>query len=188
MKLLSLSLTLLLACSISMAASSKSKRVVADDDDDATPTLRSSTRTSKASNPLNFRRIMPQIGLSLSDETINNTSMKAGFQGGVTTDLLGSNKWVMETGLLYKQMGASIPIQTGTETWYVNYLQVPILAKYYFLGQAGTTFYGKGGFVPGINVSHSESGDPTGNNDLSGINTFDLEFLLGVGGKLELSK
>jgi hypothetical protein len=82
-------------------------------------------------------------------------------------------------------MGTSV----GNNSITMNYITVPLAAKYYFGGERETGFYAKGGVVPGINVAHSMTTTAQGQSntvDIQDVNTLDFGVLVGVGGKLQL--
>ncbi len=130
------------------------------------------------------RRIIPEIGVVIGDVTTKTSSTRTGLNVGAVTDLLGTKEMVLETGLLYRQLGTS----DNGATIALNYLTVPVSAKYYFFGQQATGPYAKAGVTPGINVAASAT-DSSGNNSTSisnQISTFDFGFILAAGGKFNV--
>lgn len=131
------------------------------------------------------RRILPTVGLTIGDTTIKTSGMRVALGVGVLADLIGKENLVLETGLLYRQMGTS----NDGGTLALNYITVPVSAKYYLKGQASDGFYFKGGFTPGINVASSAYDSQNNSTNISSdTNTFDFGFLLGVGGKYRFTE
>ncbi len=189
MRLLSVLASMLLVSTLAFGASTKIKKVkrtINDDGSVTTTTTESSSRLSiyKARDTERFvRRIMPTIGLNIADTTIKTSGMRTGFGFGGLMDLWGQHEWVLETGVLYRQLGTS---NQGT-TLALNYINVPISAKYYFMGQNSNTIYFKGGITPGFNVAATQSTDTTSTNVSKDVNTFDVGVIVGIGGRYLLS-
>ena len=187
MKFLFPLIAIVLASQVALAAKHTKTIVVDDDADDASSNTVVVHRHSHESNAV-VRDIIPEFGLVMGDETLSGSSGHTGMLIGGAVDLFrfGGN-WTFETGLQYKQMGTSV----GNNSLTMNYITVPLAAKYYFGGERETGFYAKGGMVPGINVAHSETttvGGQSNTADIQDANTLDLGIMVGVGGKLQLSR
>jgi len=143
-------------------------------------------KSSRARDGFGIQRITPQVGFSIAGVTGPNTGFKGstgGFVGGATLDL-GNRDFVFETGLLYRQAGAS----SGTFTLTADYLSVPLLAKFFINGSsAPASFFIRAGVMPSMlvreNVSVKFSGDSYNIRDAQLVNSFDLPGVVGLGSK-----
>jgi hypothetical protein len=121
---------------------------------------------------------------TLSGSGVNTVSMstKTGLALGALVEL-GRSSFVIESGLLYRQMGAT-PTLSGFSLSNIemDYLGIPILAKFYLNDPEMSTIYLKAGIIPQLLVNNS------GWSQFSGpsltANTFDFELAAGVGGRI----
>ena len=114
------------------------------------------------------------------------------FSVGGTIDI-GESNLVTETGVLFRQIGAgeSVPAKSGltdVETD-LNYLSIPVAAKYYFSNRHESSFYAKAGLAPSLlvanNVAEATHGPNVRNED---PRSFAIDALAGVGGKYQLTE
>ncbi len=105
---------------------------------------------------------------------------------------IGESNLVTETGIVYRQIGADETVAvksapTGVETD-LNYLTVPIAAKYYFSNQHESSFFAKAGIAPsllvGNQLAETTHGPNVRNEDPS---AFAVDALVGLGGKYQLT-
>lgn len=154
----------------------------------------STTAARKASYYYHVARVIPQMGMVMSDVVgtqTSNTGNKTGLALGATLDI-GREKLVGETGLIYRQLGAKSTDSQGAMTISMNYLTIPGVAKYYFRGQNTDSVYVKGGLLASILVSkqvdYSDANGATGNTEKFDTQTFDLAPTIGVGGKFAFNE
>lgn len=138
--------------------------------------------------------------------------MRLGTGAGATVDI-GRSNLVLETGLLYQQLGSDISSMpsagfalvtalSGDPELKLDYLAIPIEAKYYFSGQKKSSWYVKGGLMPSFLVSknakissqvfgyqdgsfgwHEET---TSTSNVPANNIY-LPAVIGIGGKMNVS-
>lgn len=111
---------------------------------------------------------------------------------GGTIDI-GESNLVTETGVLYRQIGAGETVSikstaTDVETD-LNYLTVPIAAKYYFNNRHESSFFAKVGFAPsllvGNDIIETTHGPNVRNED---PRAFAVDGLVGLGGKYQITE
>lgn len=131
---------------------------------------------AESRNDFKPTRILPQIGGALSSITGEGTGdakNRVGLHVGATADF-GSSDFVIESGLLYRQLGANAG--QGDSELTANYLSVPVFAKYYFQGFDETSLYVKGGLLASVLVYKEQRGGRA-------INDFDFGPSAGIGAK-----
>jgi hypothetical protein len=108
-----------------------------------------------------------------------------GYSAGALLDLIGTDKLVLETGALYRQLGTNIDNGLKNNTWTANYISVPVSAKYYFNGQENTSLYLKAGAMGSTLISNNTYyATPT---TQIGARSWETAVLAGLGLKLNLS-
>jgi predicted porin len=76
----------------------------------------------------------PLVGLNVSSlKGLNNSSSKTGLLAGGFFNYSSKNWFGVGIQVLYNEMGANL--NNSTESINLNYLQVPLLATYYFKGK-----------------------------------------------------
>ena len=129
----------------------------------------------------------PMVGLNISSlKGLNNSNAKAGFLGGGFFNYSSKNWFGVGIQVLYSEMGANL--SNSTESINLNYLQIPMLATYYFKGKNAVGSIRPKLFAgPHLNILSSAK-NSTGNdlnpNDLYYKNT---EFGITFGGGLNYS-
>ena len=108
-----------------------------------------------------------------------------GYAAGALFDLLGGGNLVLETGLLYRQIGTSVDNGVNHDDFTGHYLSVPASLKYYFSGQEHTSIYIKGGVMGSTLVSGNQI--YTTPTSKIGARSWETSFLAGLGLKLDLS-
>lgn len=125
-----------------------------------------------------------------------------GGGAGATVEIGNLKHVVLETGLVYQQLGydeANIFDFLGclgmctTSTLNLGYLGVPVVGKFYLSGQDGSSFFAKTGLIPAVLVDKQMSTyNPWTNTTVTTSNPpikpFDLSFTIGLGGKLQMTK
>ncbi len=139
-------------------------------------------------------RITPELSLISSTfvgEGGQNAQSITKMAVGGSIDI-GETNFVTETGILYRQIGASetTPIKsimTSVETD-LNYLSVPVAAKYYFSNQHESSFFAKAGLAPSLLIGNQFIQSTTGPNFRnSDPSIFAVDALVGLGGKFQLT-
>ena len=149
-----------------------------------------STSYSKSYSDSPVSRVIPQLGLTIATvagEKVKDADSTTRASAGATVDF-GHSDFVLESGALYRQMGASASEGGETFTLTLDYLSIPLLAKYYVNGvSSSAAFFVKGGLQPGLLVrkkAELKSGSSSqSTNDISGISSTDIPVLVGAGGK-----
>lgn len=138
-------------------------------------------------------RVTPRIAMMSSntdgDSAFNDS--RNGLHVSATTELqTPATGLAIESGLVYEQMGASQKSTTGNETstfgYRLNYLKVPLYAKYYLPMNASSKVFVKAGPSLGFLVSKTqfeESRQRNAEEDLRSedVNTVQFAGELGVG-------
>jgi Outer membrane protein beta-barrel domain len=126
-----------------------------------------SARAGKSQN-LSFG---PMVGLNITTlKGINNSSSKAGLLAGGFFNYSSKNWFGVGIQVLYNEMGAKL--SNSTEAINLNYLQVPILATYYFKGKNNVGAIRPKLFVgPHLNILSSVK-----NIDGNNLNPMDLYY------------
>ena len=162
----------------------------------------------KAQDPVGTISLKPMAGFTasslsnqdihytvLSEEGTVNSSMKAGFIGGLEAEYQATKIFGVSVGLLYSMQGCtwenfSVGDANGT-TWTtvtkdasanLGYINIPILAKVYVIKGLAV----KAGVQPGFLVSAKSKNDGKSNDFKSDCKTFD--FSIPVGASYEFSK
>lgn len=121
-----------------------------------------------------------KLGLNLSNCTNSGTDPRTGVYVGVMGQYFVTNHFAVEGNLLYSQQGCREEINNVDITVKLDYLNIPILAKYY-LADGFNMYLGP---QIGFAVKKSTKGerhDMTVEADLEHINTFDFSGVVGVG-------
>lgn len=113
--------------------------------------------------------IIPKVGLNLSSLSNVDGKSIAGLNAGVSLEILLSEKFGIEPGVLFSMQGTKI----DTEKVHLDYINIPVYAKYYILG--GLNVFA--GPQVGFNVRAKSGGESI--KDL--VKTADFGLGLGVG-------
>lgn len=113
--------------------------------------------------------IIPKVGLNLSSLSHVDGSTIAGLNAGVSLEILLTEKFGIEPGVLFSMQGTKI----GSEKIHLDYINIPVYAKYYVLG--GLNVFA--GPQVGFNVRAKSGGERV--KDL--VRTADFGLGLGVG-------
>ncbi len=140
-------------------------------------------------------RMTPQLSVissTFDGSDASNAKAITKVSLGATVDI-GESNLVTETGILYRQIGASESAiinskSTDFET-NLNYLSIPISSKYYFSNQHESSFFAKLGLAPSILVGNQMiESSPNNNFRKTDPNVFALDLLIGAGGKYQLTE
>ena len=137
--------------------------------------------------------LTPQIGINLSTITGDGqtSDSNGGLTAGVTMDL-GRGTLVFETGALYRQEGAKNSNHGVDLTLDLDYISVPLLAKYYFNGAEYNSPFVSLGVMPSFLVSKKAEVSAYGYSDstssVEGVSSFVLDAMFALGGKFKASE
>jgi hypothetical protein len=160
----------------------------------AVETVHTIERTASSADRF-VRRLIPQMSVIITDA--GGTSNAAGstyvtrngFTAGALMDLGTGTHLVMESGLLYRQVGASNDNNLfGNTNFNARYLSVPLAAKFYFGGQEVGGLYLKAG-VMGSALLGSDTSYSAGALNTTNVNgqQWNLSAIAGVGLKTYLT-
>jgi hypothetical protein len=137
-----------------------------------------------------------------SKENDDLDGMRMGIGAGARLDI-GRGDFVFETGIMYRQMGGvgyiyskdeaaekHLTSQVAAEIE-LNYISIPLMAKYYFNGRENASFYAHGGLQPSILIYREARPQDTNAPavlDLSSVSDFDLVASVGMGFHIELNE
>ncbi|MBX9767381.1 MAG: PorT family protein [Bdellovibrionales bacterium] len=159
----------------------------------ATSRLRNELRMSEKKSSI-FKRISVFAGGSAGTFTTPGfeSQFNIGFSGGATIDI-GARDFVFETGLTYLEMGMSRSLIGSTQLdeirMNLNYVGIPLNAKYYFYN-SDSAFFGRIGVIPLFQVSSTGVARYQGKElDRVNIETNknDVIGTLGLGGHFRIS-
>ena len=142
----------------------------------------------KQDNERLIRRLMIEGSFSNAgfDGTHGNFySKQNSYTIGMLTDLLGEKKWVLETGVLFRQSNTLIDNGITNNVYSANYISIPLSAKYYLSGQVGTSFYVKAGAMESNLISNDNV--YASDNTLNKTRSWETALLAGIGAKINLS-
>jgi hypothetical protein len=121
-------------------------------------------------------------GLNLANITGSDAgddnAMKMGVHGGVIVDLGISDNFIIEPGVLFSMKGS----QSSEDSEFkinLNYIEIPILAKYKL--ESGLNFF----LGPYIGILMSATAEPGGVDIKEAFETTDIGLKLGLGYELE---
>jgi hypothetical protein len=139
------------------------------------------------------RRIIPQAAILLSDYKggdAPNYQNKNGFSVGALVDFGTDYHFVVESGLLYRQLNAGSQFALWNTNYSNNYLSLPVAAKYYFQGQENTSVYIKGGAMGSTLLSQTVNSTPGSGGPVYSVNdqNFEVSALGGLGAKFFITR
>jgi len=164
----------------------------------------SSTRVSSSRRMLS--QLTPQFSYTGSildgNETQNLDGQRSGIGAGLRLDI-GRTDFVFETGLVYRQLGGPAYLYSEEEARQrgltsrlesdieLNYLTVPLMAKYYLNGRENASFFVRGGLQPSALIyreARLRNSNSSGVKDISVFNDFDIVGALGVGFQIPINE
>ncbi len=135
-------------------------------------------------------------------DTQDLDGQRMGIGAGARVDI-GRGDFVFETGFLYRQLGGVSYLYSAEEAAQknlstrlpaeieLNYISIPLMAKYYFNGRDNSSFFARGGLQPSLLVyreARLQDRSAGALIDMSSINDFDLIGALGMGFHIELNE
>lgn len=183
--------------SLAVVALSLSSIAFAQDEVTSVKDLNTSSTAIQVDTPYQkpkATRITPELSLISSTfvgSDANNAKSITKISLGGTIDI-GEGNLVTETGILFRQIGASEtptinskPLDVETD---LNYMSVPVAAKYYFSNQHDSSFFAKVGIAPSLLIGNKLASATQGPNFRnSDPNSFALDGLVGLGGKYQIT-
>ncbi len=183
--------------SLTVLALSLSNFAYAQDEVTSVKDLGTSSTSVQIDTPMQkpkATRITPELSLISSTfvgSDANDAKAITKISLGGTIDI-GEGNLVTETGILFRQIGAtetptvnSKPMDVETD---LNYMSVPITAKYYFSNQHDSSFFAKAGFAPSLLVGNKLINATQGPNFRnSDPNSFAVDGIVGLGGKYQFN-
>ena len=113
---------------------------------------------------------------SLSGEDVEDFDAKTGFHFGVVAEFMLSEAFAVQPELLFSTRGASVSEDGDDYSLNLNYITLPLLAKFYPV----TGFSIEGGVLPAFNISAKEKYNDE-SADLENIKNFDFGAAIGAG-------
>lgn len=121
----------------------------------------------------------PKFGFNFSSLSNGLDKSKFSFHAGGFAEFKFNQKYGFQAELLYSRMGDADKEGGVKQRLRVNYLQIPLLGKYYFCDRFSVEFGPQIGIA--LNAkSKTKGGGTEVKTDLDGLNTFDLGLDLGV--------
>lgn len=142
------------------------------------------------------QRISVQAGGSMGLITAGgNNEVNPGLSGGITLDI-GRGNFVFETGIVYLEMGVarSLPAASGIDQarLNLNYVAIPLNAKYAFYQSDSVAFTGRIGVLPMLAVSQTGTAHFQGNVvqriNLDELSKNDVAGTLGLGTRIRIGE
>ena len=143
-----------------------------------------------------IQRIAVHVGGSMGLITGGgNYEINPGLSGGMTLDI-GRGDFVFETGLMYLEMGVTriIPAGSGLDQTRLNlnYIAVPLNAKYTFYRSDSVAFAGRIGVLPMLAVNQTGTAHSQGNViqrvTLDELSKNDVAGTLGLGTRIRIGE
>ncbi len=177
------------------APQSKAKRttqtVASDTSASFAPTETRLTSSMAPTNPLDILGRMTITSSVIDSGFTGGDASKfensTGFGAGILADI-GHNHLVLETGLLYRQLGAKTKDKDIGLSISADYLAVPIVTKYYYGSLDGNSVYAKAGLMPALLMSKRFTTPTNASADKYPMNDLDLGAVIGVGGKVAINQ
>ena len=144
-------------------------------------------------------RIVPNFGvaaMSMTNDGSGGIDRKFDYDAGASAGVMGEfgrRSITGGVGVNFLQAGAKIGRTRGYNQdgkWVLNYVQLPLIGKYNFMGNPNNTVFAKIGVAPSFLVTRRFEGNSDGRNvsvDLQGMNDFDVMASVGAGGAIEVT-
>ena len=122
---------------------------------------------------------IPKIGLNFANMTNSDGSMKPGLNIGVAGEVMMTNNFAIEPGIFYSMQGAKGKGESSGLKIKNDYLNIPVLAKFYVWEGVSVDLGPQLGFA--LNgKSKTKSGGTEVKTDIDHLNTVDLSFAMGL--------
>ncbi|BDX36917.1 hypothetical protein CYCD_02720 [Tenuifilaceae bacterium CYCD] len=138
-----------------------------------------------------FIYVGPKVGMTFSnisnysDEFNVETKSRVGYQVGAVGEFGFTSKFSVQTEVLFYSRGAKFNDDAGIK---MNYVGIPLLAKYTFKALGITKIYAMGGTYGDIRTK-GERYDSTGTSTVgAGFRKYDWGFSFGAGAEYETKK
>lgn len=118
-----------------------------------------------AQNEVGQITLKPTVGMNIATMTkLNDSKVRVGFVAGVEGEYGIAENFGISAGILYSMQGVKFKEKEGgvteTDTYKLDYINIPILAQYYPIKGLAL----KAGIQPGFKVSAKESYKATSGN------------------------
>lgn len=100
-------------------------------------TLAAVTATASAQSTIRFGALVGADFTNLTGDSVSGLSSKTGFAGGLYVGFPMGKSFVIEPEVLYVNKGAKDNSISPTQTLSINYIQIPVLARYNFNPDGG---------------------------------------------------
>ena len=122
---------------------------------------------------------IPKIGLNFANMTNSDGSMKPGLNIGVAGEVMMTNNFAIEPGIFYSMQGAKGKGESSGLKIKNDYLNIPVLAKFYVWEGVSVDLGPQLGFA--LNGKNkTKSGGTEVKTDIDHLNTVDLSFAMGL--------
>ncbi len=120
-----------------------------------------------------------KAGLNMSNfgGDVENNKMKAGFQVGGFAEIKISEKFAVQPELVFSNLGAKFDLDGVTATENLNYIAIPVMAKYFVADKFSIEAGPQIGFL--MSAKYKEDGESVDTKD--GYNSTDFGLNVGVG-------
>ena len=135
--------------------------------------------TASAQQEVGTWSVTPKVGFNLATVTDTDAGMKFGVVTGADLTYQLQEKFAISAGAFYSMQGAKYKHDGITDTWKLDYINVPVLANFYVIPGLAI----KAGIQPGFNLSHKfkrESQGNSGEGDIDHFKSFDLSIPIGA--------
>lgn len=123
----------------------------------------------------------PRVGVNLADYTNSPGSSRAGIYAGAFADYNFTHRWGIETGVYYSQLGSAQNVELGYANRTVHqfdYLSVPLVAKFNFLGGFRAFLGGEGLFL--MSAHRKEKGSDGMRTKMDNVRSSNLALTFGA--------
>jgi len=100
-------------------------------------TLTAVAATASAQSTIRFGALAGVDFTNLTGDSVSSLSSKTGFAGGLYVGFPMGKSFVIEPEVLYVNKGAKDNSVSPTQTLSINYIQIPVLARYNFNPDGG---------------------------------------------------
>lgn len=148
----------------------------------------SQTRLDSIPASQTVRRLLPQAQVTYSNyqnSFSTNYLDRQGWAVGALLDLGTHRHWVVETGLLYREINGGFQTSFGMTNFSYDYLSLPTAAKFYLTGQDSTSLYFKAGAMASTLTTSTVTVAPGNRKSIPDLNSknWEVSGIVGAGMK-----
>lgn len=127
-------------------------------------------------------RFIPKIGVNISNMTnMEDTDPRIGLHAGVSGEIALTPEFAVEPGVFYSMQGVKASEGGTTATWKNDYINVPVLAKYYVYEGLNLFAGPQVGFLVNSQISGKSSGISASVDTKDVFKAIDFAVVLGAG-------